>query len=264
MKSLVLVKHVPDSNSPFRINGSANWIDDANLSFVLNDYDRYALEELLALKDAGQVSEVVALTVGPAAATSALRTCLATGADRAIHVKDEALAGCDPLSLAKVIKTAIQNEGFSLVLAGLQADDDNHTQVGALVARLLDWPCATATLRLSLQGNDTVRVERELENNRLQVVDLKLPAVVTVQTGINTPRYASLKGIMSAKKKEIRTVALGDLGLDAGTVGGSAARMKTVRFAPPPKGKGAEMLEGSPDEVAKELLKRIRERTGVI
>lgn len=264
MKTLVLVKHVPDSNSTFRINSGATWVDDASLSFVLNEYDRYALEELLALKDAGKATEVVALTVGPAPATSALRTCLATGADRAIHVQDDSLAGCDPLSLARVIRAAIQEDGFSLILAGLQADDDNHMQVGTSLARLLEWPCATAALSLVLRGDDTLRVERELENNRLQVVDLTLPAVVTVQTGINTPRYSSLKGIMAAKKKEIRTVGLGDLGLDAAQVGGSAARMKTVGFAAPPKGKGAEVLEGSPDDVAKELLKRIREKTGVI
>jgi electron transfer flavoprotein beta subunit len=264
MKSLVLVKHVPDPNSPFRINGSATWVDDANLSFVLNEYDRYALEVLLALKDANKVSEVVALTVGPAAAASALRTCLATGADRAVHIKDDALTGCEPLSLARVIKTAIESEGLSLVMAGLQADDDNHTQVGPLVARLLDWPSATAVLSLSLTGSDAIRVERELEDNRLQVLEMKLPAVVTVQTGINTPRYASLKGIMAAKKKELRTLTLADLGLDAGEVGGSVSRMKTAGFSQPVKGKGAEILEGSPDEVAKELLKRIREKTGVV
>jgi electron transfer flavoprotein beta subunit len=264
MKTLVLVKYVPDSNSPFRINGSATWVDDANLSLVLNEYDRYALEELLALKDAGKATEVVALTVGPAPAASVLRTCLATGADRAIHVQDDELVGCDPLSLAKVIKAAIKDEEFSLILAGLQANDDNHTQVGASVARLLDWPCATAALSLALQDDGTLRVERELENNRLQVVDLTLPAVATVQTGINTPRYSSLKGIMAAKKKEIRTVDLHDLGLDAGKVGGSSSRMKTVGFSAPPKGKCAEMLTGTPDDVAKELLKRIREKTGVI
>ncbi|MEE9262819.1 MAG: electron transfer flavoprotein subunit beta/FixA family protein [Vicinamibacteria bacterium] len=264
MKSLALVKYVPDTNSPLRINSSATWVDDANLNFVLNDYDRYALEALLKLKDDGKVSEVVALTVGPAGASSALRTCLATGADRGIHVKDDALNGSDPLSVAKVIQAAIKDEGFSLILAGLQADDDNHTQIGSLVARLLDWPCATAALGLAFQDENTVRVERELENNRLQVVDLTLPAVITVQTGINTPRYASLKGIMAAKKKEIRTVGLGDLGLDAGEVGAGAARMKTVGFAPPAKGKRAEILDGSPDDVAQELLKRIRENTGVI
>jgi electron transfer flavoprotein beta subunit len=264
MKCLVLVKYVPDTNSPFRINSSGTWVDESSLSFNLNEYDRYALEELLKLKDGGTASEVVALTVGPAESASALRTCLATGADRAIHVKDDALAGCDTLSLARVIQAAIKDEGFSLIMAGMQADDDNHTQVGGLVARLLDWPCASSAMSMSMQNGDTVRVERELENNRLGVEDLKRPALVTVQTGINTPRYASLKGIMQAKKKEIRTVGLGDLGLDPNEVGGSGARMKTIRLAPPPKGKGAEIVEGSPDEVAQELLKRIREKTGVI
>ena len=264
MKSLVLAKYVPDTNSPFRLNSSGNWVDEANLSFNLNEYDRYALEELLKLKDAGTISEVVVLTVGPAESASALRTCLATGADRAIHIKDDALAGCDPYSLARVIQTAIKEEGFSLILAGMQADDDNHTQVGGLLARLLEWPCATSAMSLSLLDGETARVERELENNRLAVVDLTLPAVVTVQTGINTPRYASLKGIMAAKKKEIRTVGLSDLGLDPAEVGGAGARMRSIRLAPPPKGKGAEMVEGSPDDVARELIKRIRENTGVI
>jgi electron transfer flavoprotein beta subunit len=264
MKSLVLAKYVPDTNSPFRLNSAGTWVDEANLSFNLNEYDRYALEELLKLKDEGKVSEVVALTVGPAEWASALRTCLATGADRAIHIKDDALAGCDSYSLARVVQAAIKDEGFSLILAGMQADDDNHTQLGGLLARLLEWPCATSAMSLSMQDGETVRVERELENNRLAVVDLTLPAVVTVQTGINTPRYASLKGIMAAKKKEVRTLNLGDLGLDPGEVGGAATRMSSIRLAPPPKGKGAEMVEGSPDEVARELVKRIRENTGVI
>lgn len=264
MKSLVLAKYVPDSNSTFRIASSGTWVEESNLSFNINEYDRYALEELLKLKDAGKVTEVVALTVGPAGWASALRTCLATGADRAIHVSDDAVQGSDPLSLARVIQAAVQDEDFQLILGGLQADDDNHTQVPGLLARLLDWPYATAAMSLSLGDDGGLRVERELENNRLQVVDITLPAVVTVQTGINTPRYASLKGIMAAKKKEIRSLSLSDLGLDAGRVGAQAARMKTVGFSPPPKGKGAEILSGEPEEVAQELVKRIREKTGVI
>jgi electron transfer flavoprotein beta subunit len=239
-------------------------VDESNLTFGLNDYDRYALEEALKLKDAGKATEVVALTVGPERAASALRTCLATGADRAIHVKDGALDGCDPLSLARVIAAAIKDEGFSLIFAGLQSDDDNLAQIGALVARCLERPCATAVMGIHLEDNGRVRVERELENNQLQIVDLILPAVVTVQTGINEPRYASLKGIMAAKKKEIRTVGLADLGLDAAQVGGQAARLKTIKIDIPPKGKGAEMLAGSADEIAAELLRRIREKTGVI
>ncbi len=264
MKVLVLAKQVPNTDSPFRPDASATWVDQSNLTFGLNDYDRYALEEALKLKDAGKATEVAVLTVGPERAASALRTCLATGADRAIHVKDDALEGSDPLSLARVIHAAVKGEGFSLILAGLQADDDNYGQIGGLLARLLDWPCATAAMGLALQDGGMVRVERELENNRLQVVDLKPPAVITVQTGINEPRYASLKGIMAAKKKEIRTVGLMDIGLDAAAVGGAAARLKTIRLATPPKGKGAEVLQGPPDQVARELVKRIREKTGVI
>jgi electron transfer flavoprotein beta subunit len=264
MKTLVLIKQVPNSDSPFRINAAGTWVDEANLTFGLNDYDRYALEEVLRLKDAGKATEVVALTVGPERAATALRTALATGADRAIHVQDAALAGADPLAVARAIAAAIKDEGFSLIAAGLQADDDNHGQTGALVARLIDRPCATAVLKLELRDGGTLRVERELENNRLQVVDLVLPAVITVQTGINEPRYASLKGIMAAKKKEIRTVALKDLGIDPAAVQASMARFRTVGLAPPPKGKGAEMIQGPADQVAKDLVRRIREKTGVI
>ena len=264
MKSLVLIKQVPNTDSPFRLNGGGTWVDETNLTFALNDYDRYGLEEALRLKDKGLVTEVVALTVGPERAATALRTCLAMGADRAIHVKDAALDGAEPLAVARVIAAAIKDEAFDIVFAGLQADDDNYGQVGALMARLLDRPCATAAMSLALLDGKSVRVERELENNRLQVVDLQLPAVVTVQTGINEPRYASLKGIMAAKKKEMRVLGLAELGLDPKQVGGQAARMKTLRLAPPPKGKGAEMLTGSADEVARELVRRIREKTGVI
>jgi electron transfer flavoprotein beta subunit len=254
MKSLVLVKYVPDSNSVFRLDAAGTWVDETNLTFTVNNYDRYALEELLKLKDEGRVSEVVALTVGPAEAASALRTCLATGADRAIHVKDDALERCDPFGLARVIQAAIQPEGFSLVLAGLQADDDNHTQVGGLVAGLLDWPFASAAVRLELLDASTLRVDRELEGNEVQAVDVTLPAVVTVQTGMNTPRYASLKGIMAAKKKPVATLAPEKI----------EAKLKTLSLAHPPKGKGAEILTGSAEEVAKALVSRIRERTGVL
>jgi len=263
MKTLVLIKQVPNTDSPFRLNGAGTWVDESNITFALNDYDRYALEEALRLKDAGKATEVVALTVGPERAATALRTALATGADRAIHVKDEALTGADPLGIARAIAAAIKDEGFALILAGLQADDDNYTQTPGLVARLLGRPCATAVLKIE-PGDGVVKVERELENQRVQVVEMTLPAVVAVQTGLNEPRYASLKGIMAAKKKEIRTVDLAAIGLDPAVVGGAGARMRTIRLAPPPKGKGAEMLAGSADDVARELVRRIREKTGVI
>src|SRR3989442_6136585 len=192
MKSLVLVKQVPSADSPFRPNAAGTWIDESNLTYGLNDYDRYALEELLRLKDKGAVSEVVALTIGPERAAPALRTCLATGADRAIHVKDAALEGSDPLSLARVIREAIKNEGFALVLAGLQADDDNYGQIGPLLARLCGMPCATAAMALGLVDGGRVRAQRQLQHHRLHVVALTPPAAITVPTGIHQPRHATL------------------------------------------------------------------------
>lgn len=263
MKTLVLIKQVPNTDSPFRLNGAGTWVDESNLTYGLNDYDRYALEEALRLKDRGSATEVVVLTVGPERAATALRTCLAMGADRAIHVKDVALDGAEPLGIARTIAAAIKDEAFQIVFAGLQADDDNYTQTPGLLARLMGRPCATAVLKVEV-GAGVVKAERELENQRVQVVEMTLPAVLAVQTGMNEPRYASLKGIMAAKKKEVRTVSLADLGLDPNAVGGAAARMKTVRLAPPPKGKGAEILTGSADDIAKELVRRIREKTGVI
>jgi electron transfer flavoprotein beta subunit len=176
-------------------------------------------------------------------------------------VKDEALPAYDPFAVARAIHAAIASENFSLILAGLQAEDDNYTQVGGLLAGLLDLPYASAAVGLSLVNGSRLRVERELENNELQVLDLSIPAVVAVQTGMNSPRYASLKGIMAAKKKSVVTLTLKDIGLDAASLSG---KLRSVSLSPPPKGKGAEMLSGSPEEIAKALVTRIREKTGVL
>jgi electron transfer flavoprotein beta subunit len=264
MKILVCVKQVPDKDSTFRIDAAGTWVETENLSFQINDYDRYALEEALRLKDAGG-GEVVVCSVGPDRVSQAIKTALAMGADRAIHINDPEAEGADPLGVARMIHATIGGDGFDLVLAGLQTEDDNSAQLGPMLARLLDVPCATGVTALALADDGkTVRVERELENNRRQVVELDLPAVVSVQTGINQPRYASLKGIMAAKRKEMRVVKLADVGLAADQAGGAAARMRILSMAPPPKGEGAELVEGSADEVAAELVRRIKEKTGMI
>ncbi len=261
MKILVCIKQVPDKDSTLRIRSDGTWIETESLSFQINDYDRYALEEALRLKDAIG-GEVVVCTVGPARASQVIKTALAMGADRAVHVNDPGAEAADVLGLARILHAAVADEAFDLVFMGLQAEDDNSGQVGPMLARLLDLPCATGVIGLKLsEDGRSIRVERELENNRCQVVNLDLPALVTVQTGINQPRYASLKGIMAAKRKEIRAVGLGDLGLSLEQV---AARMKVVSLASPPKGKGAEILAGSPSEVAAELVQRIKEKAGVL
>src|SRR2546428_12589355 len=162
MNALVLIKQVPNTDSPFRINSAGTWVDESSLTYGLSDYDRYALEELLRLKDAGAITELVALTVGPERASSALRTCLATGADRAVHIKDDALAAADPLSVARAIVAAVKDGGFSLILAGLQADDDNYMQICPFVARLLVRPCPTAGTPPPLAGGAPVGVARRI------------------------------------------------------------------------------------------------------
>lgn len=259
MRILVCLKQVPDKDSTFRINATGTWVETGNLSFQINEYDRYALEEALRLRDAGG-AEVVVISMGPDRVSQALKTALAMGADRAIHVRD-ASEQPDPLAVARILHAAAQHEAFDLVLTGFQAEDDNFAQVGPLLARLLEVPCATGIMRLAVVDDGAaVRVEREMENNRLQVVDVTLPAVLTVQTGINEPRYASLKGIMAAKRKETRGVTPAELGLGDG----AGARMKVLEIAPPPKGKGCEILAGSTEEIVGELVRRIREKTGVI
>jgi len=261
MKILVCVKQVPDKDSTFRVDAAGTWVETDNLTFQLNDYDRFALEEALRLKDAGE-AEVVVCSIGPERASQAIKTALAMGADRAVHVHDPAAVDSDALGLARILHAVAKAESFDLILAGLQAEDDNVAQVGPMLARLLDLPCATAITSLQVADDGkSIRVERELENNRRQVVDLDLPALVTVQTGINSPRYASLKGIMGAKRKEVRKPALTDLGLSAEQ---TAPRMRILALTPPAKGEGAEILQGSTTEVVTELVRRIKEKTGVI
>lgn len=263
MKILVCVKQVPNPEASLSVNADGSWVDEKGIGFELNEYDRYALEEALRIKDAGE-AEVVVLTVGPDRASTAIKNCLAMGADRAIHLKDEAYQGGDPWSTARAIAAAVKKEeGFDLIFGGLQADDDNFSQTAVLVAGLLDLPHATGVMKLDVSG-DAVRVERELEGDRRLIADLPLPALLTVQTGINEPRYASLKGIMAAKKKQVDSPAPDELGIDAGQVGAAGARIKITSLSIPPKGEGGEMLEGSADEVAQQIVQRIREKTGVL
>jgi electron transfer flavoprotein beta subunit len=184
-----------------------------------------------------------------------LRTALGMGADRAIHVKDPALDASDALAAAKALAAVARAEKPDLVICGLMADDSNFGLVGPMLAQLLDMPHATGIVSAT-QPNGKIGVERELEGGALQVLEIPLPGLVTVQTGMNEVRYASLKGIMAAKKKPLDTKTLADLGLDASAV---APKVKLEKIAPPPKGQGAEILKGSAAEVAQKLVVKIKE-----
>jgi len=256
MKILVCLKQVPHQDARLDIDADGAWIKEEGIKFEINSYDTYALEEALRIKDAGE-AEVAVVSIGPDRVSQALRTALGMGADRAVHVKDPAVAGSDALTISKILAAVAKEMGPDLVLMGLMSDDGNAASVGPMLAELMGIPHATAVMKAELQEG-RVRVERELEGGALEVVELPLPCLLAVQTGINQVRYASLKGIMAAKKKPIDVKTADDLGL-AGKVGAGAARTKIQKIYVPPKGEGAEMVEGSTDEVVKKLMGKIKE-----
>ena len=254
MKILVCIKQVPHQDA--RLDADGAWIKEDGIKFEINSYDSFALEEALKIKDAGE-AEVVVASVGPARVTQALRTALGMGADRAVHVSDDACAGSDALGIAKVLAAIAKRENPELLLMGLMSDDGNESAVPPMVAELLGLPSATAVMSVAL-GDGQVQVERELEGGALEVVALPTPAVLAVQSGLNQVRYASLKGIMAAKKKPIDEQSAADLGI-ADAVGAAGAKARIEKVYPPPKGDSAEMLTGSTDEVVAGLVGKIKE-----
>jgi electron transfer flavoprotein beta subunit len=258
MKILVCIKQVPHQDARLDLNGAATWIQEDNLKFEINPYDQHALEAALALKDADAAgTEVVVVSIGPERATQSLRTALGMGADRAVHVKDPEAEGSDVLGIAKILAAVAKAESPDMVFAGFMADDGNMAAVGPMLATLLGIPHTTTAVQLS-KSDGQLRVERELEGGALEVVELKTPCLVTTQTGMNQVRYASLKGIMAAKKKPIDVKSVADLGL-AGKVGAAAARVRIEKLYTPPKGQGAEILQGSADEVVGKVVSKIKE-----
>jgi electron transfer flavoprotein beta subunit len=256
MKILVCLKQVPHQDARLEIASDGKWIQEENIKFELNSYDTYALEEALRIKDAGE-AEVVVVSIGPERVTQALRTALGMGADRAIHVKDPEADGSDPLGYAKILASIVQAESPDLVFAGLMSDDGNFAAIPPMLAELTGMAHTTAAVKVE-RANGTLTVDREIEGGAHEVVELDAPCVVAVQTGINQVRYASLKGIMAAKKKpfEVKTVA--DLGL-AGQVGAGAAKVVVEKISAPVKGEGAEILSGSNDEIVNGLVGKIKE-----
>lgn len=207
MKIIVLMKQVANKDAVLRISSDEKWINEADVAQQTNESDGYALEEALRLKEAKGEGEVVVCSLGPQSAKTVIKDALARGADRAIHVVTENSSKLSPFQIASAIAGAIRDENADLVFAGLQSDDAGYGQTGVILAELLGIPHATIVIevdRSSLNGN--LRVKRELESGWYQWFTYKLPALLTIQSGISQIRYASLKGIMAAKKKEIRDV----------------------------------------------------------
>lgn len=256
MKVMVCLKQVPHQDARLDVKADGAWIQEDNIKFEINSYDTYAVEEALRLKDKTG-AEVVVVSIGPDRVTQALRTALGMGADRAIHVNDPAAIGADSLGAAKVLAAIAKAEGADVIFAGLMADDGNGAAIPPMVAELLDIPSATGVLAMTTEGS-TIKAERELEGGALEVVEMPQPCLIAIQSGANQVRYASLKGIMQAKKKPVDVKSLADLGL-AGSVGGAANKTAIKKIYVPKKGDSAEILKGSADEIVSQLVTKIKE-----
>lgn len=259
MKIFVLVKQVPDTATQVKIGGDPRGIETAGITWIVSPYDEFAVEEALRIREKRGAGEVVAVSLGPERVKEALRSCLAMGADRAIHVHDPALEGTDTLTTARALAAVVKQEAPQLVLTGRQAIDDDMGAVGAQVAELLGWPCLSWIMEEAVAADGaTVRAGRQVEG-ALEVFDLPLPCVLTAQKGLNEPRYPTLKGIMGAKKKEIKETRLGDLGVAADGVRLVLVRLESLPPRPP-----GRVIPGEPQEAVRELVRVLREEAKAI
>jgi electron transfer flavoprotein beta subunit len=254
MNILVCIKQVPAKDAPLTISG--NWIKESDIGFEMNEPDTYALEEALRLKEK-HGGEVIVLSLGPERVKQTIKEALAKGADRAIHIADDNFAQLDPLGAAKVLAAAIRKEKIDLVLTGLQSDDRGFGQTGVLLAALLDLPHSTLIMQIEVDGGK-LKLKRELEAGWFQHLECPLPAVLTIQSGINKVRYATLKGIMAAKKKEIAATTIQELGVTL------EPTQKIEKIYVPSKTKKTEFLTGTPKEMAAKLVEKLKFEARVI
>jgi electron transfer flavoprotein beta subunit len=262
MKIIVAIKQVPERDAQLKITPAARWIDDADLAYTINEPDAYALEEALQLKEALQQSgqpggEVIAISAGPERVASTLREALAKGADRAIHIltDPDALARSDTLSLAHLLADAIRPESPDLILTGLQSDDLGLGQTGVILAELLGIPHATIIMQVEVTSAG-LRVKRELEDGWFQHIDILLPALLTIQSGGNKLRYATLMGIKKAKSKPTAVIPA--------TPPTSPPAIELARVHLPEKQKRTQMLTGTPAEIAAQLVEKLQSEVRVL
>jgi electron transfer flavoprotein beta subunit len=264
MQILVCLKQVPEKDSRYKIDDSGKAIREEDLVFEINESDQYALEEALRLKEKFG-GEVVILSLGGDRVLKAIKSGLAMGADRAIHINDPAFRGSDADVIAHAVARGIRGQQFDIIFTGVQSDDMAFGQTGTLLAHFLDWSHATIVMEVQVNlENKTVQVKRELESNLFERVEIPLPAVLAIQSGINQPRYATLKGIMQAKKKEIRTLSLGDLGMQLQEVGYAGSKVEHLGLFFPERKKKTVIIEAEPEEAAKMLMEKLRKEVKVL
>jgi electron transfer flavoprotein beta subunit len=265
MKIISCMKAVPDPGSRLIINETKTWIKDQDLTFVASEADNYALEEALRLKEKNG-GEVVVLSMGGEEAARVLRSGLAMGADRAIHLLDPKFKGADEFATATALAKAIEKDGGAdLILTGVQSDDLGTGMTGTMLAELLGVVHATVVVGVEPGGDEkTLKVRRELEGGINETVSVMLPALLTIQFGINQPRYASLKGIMAAKKKDFKVWSAVDLGLSDDAVGKAGAMYEVKDIFIPEKKSKVEILSGTPEEATVALVEKLRKEAKVL
>jgi electron transfer flavoprotein beta subunit len=262
MKILVAVKQVTALDEDFEFRADGRDVDPDFLIRDLNEWDDFSLEEAVKIKEAATDVEVVVVSVGPDEVDETLRKCLAKGADRAVRIWDDAIEGSDPIAIARILAAATRREGPALLFAGVQSSDQSFAATGIATAALLGWPHAAVVSQLDYTpGAATAVFRRELEGGLLHEVSIACPAVLTIQLGINSPRYASLRSIKQAAAKPIEVLGLGDLALEPKHVGESGSASRVRRMYVPDKGR-AQLIEGDAAAQAARLAEIIREFKG--
>jgi electron transfer flavoprotein beta subunit len=257
MKLLVCIKQVPDMESRFKPDAAGVWFSDTDLAFRMNEYDEYAVEQAVRLREQlGDSAELTVLSIGPDRVVEAIKKALAMGADRAVHIQDPAVHLKDPWQIASIIAAYAREQSFDLIFTGMQSQDRGSAQVGVSLAEQLGIACATTLVGFSYD-NGVITAKRELEGGIKGVVKMKIPALVTCQLGLNTPRYPTLPNIMKAKKKEINPIAVADLLKED-------ALAQTVSFHPPAKKGGGLVLEGDVAELVDKVISILKEKTAVL
>jgi len=262
MKIVVAVKAVAALDDEFELIDDGAAVDPDYLEWDLNEWDSFSIEAALELREATGDGEVVAITVGDEDAEDALLSCLAKGADRGVRIWDDALAGADPLAVARVLAAALEREAPDLVLCGVQSSDSVNGATGVALAGLLDLAHVAVVKRIEYDaGSATATVERELEGGVVEILRVHTPALLTIQTGINQPRYATLRAIKQAREKPLAEIGLADLGLDPAAVAAAAGSRRRA-LAMPDRSAGAEMITGSAAEMATRIAELVKERSG--
>ena len=257
MKILVCVKQVPDMESRFKINGAGDWYDEQDLAFKLNEYDEFALEQAVRLKDQlGSGVDITVLSLGPARVVEAIKKGLAMGADRGVHIQDDLAYQKDPWQVASIIAAFAKEKSFDLVFTGLQSQDRGSAQVGGLLAEMLGYACASTVVAFEWNG-EVVTARQELDGGMCAILKFKLPAVCTCQLGLNVPRYPTLPNIMKARQKELLAFPV------SGFLTGESLAVTGRMYPPEKKGHGL-VLEGDINEIADKLVGVLKEKTAVL